>query len=995
MENFWRNAGVQLGKQWKVVALAVIVITGVLAIGLTKTEFATGQESYLNQDSQVALDNENYQNTFGGETIILLFVAEGDTRIEDLYTGKNLAEIERVRAELRKIPNVYASVDPLTTVEFSSNLLEGGTAGVAGQALLSGITRDTEKGAVRTTDAGLSTGRLGQVSDDAKKIGDEGWNELLIYDNTGFTTAEDGTVVAPQDPEERRIRKSLQGVFPNQQTAVGGVLVTGNADLDVLSTTTDEVIAVLDTLDLDGFELTVTGAPLYLQEINNYLQGGMLTLGLAALVVMTIILLVMFRVRWRLLPLLAVLIGVAWAFSLLGYMGLDLSLVTISGLPILIGLGIDFAIQIHNRVEEEVVLDHADHPISETLANVAPALIAATLAGVVAFLSMQVSQVPMIRDFGILLAVGVVVLVIVGIIVPTAALGIREYTRPTGERKVSLVEKITVKMGSLPSRLGAVFVALAVGVFVLGVLVEGNIKIESDPLKWISQDSENVENIDYLEEKTGFASTLGVLVEANNIAAPEVNGVLFDFYKSAEQRDDVVSASALVSTMGKVIDIDGATPLVPTSDDIERAMEVAPEDIQKALFNSDGTATQVNLRLAAASLDERAVLVKELQADLDELIAEADIPEDSILLVEKTRDSAIRATPSGLAVVGTGLLENLTANRAVLTYLALAFVALFLLLRFRSLARTLVTLVPVGIAVGLSSIVIGVSGLSLSPMTTVSGPLVIASSAEFCVLIMARYIEERQRGLEPEEASATSAGRTGRAFFTSAATTIGGFAVLIGSALPLLRDFGVIVTLNVAIALVAALVVMPPLTVWADGLGVLDTETDPDEGAVRLAAPARGKTLVSTIAGGVAVAVVIGIILAAAETESGATQAASYAAVELPTTTVAPPPDTPPPGETPGGGGEAVDVSQYPSEAPTQGTVAPILFTALTNQGVDPQAANCVIDLTTEAVDGDLDAQLGTFAAFTREALAPVVDAATRCGIDDATIDATIAAGPP
>ena len=42
-----------------------------------------------------------------------------------------------------------------------------------------------------------------------------------------------------------------------------------------------------------------------------------------------------------------------------------------------------------------------------------------------------------------------------------------------------------------------------------------------------------------------------------------------------------------------------------------------------------------------------------------------------------------------------------------------------------------------------------------------------------------------------------------------AATTIGGFAVLMVSPLPLLRDFGVIVTLNVAIALLAALVVSP------------------------------------------------------------------------------------------------------------------------------------------------------------------------------------------
>jgi hypothetical protein len=34
--------------------------------------------------------------------------------------------------------------------------------------------------------------------------------------------------------------------------------------------------------------------------------------------------------------------------------------------------------------------------------------------------------------------------------------------------------------------------------------------------------------------------------------------------------------------------------------------------------------------------------------------------------------------------------------------------------------------------------------------------------------------------------------------------------------LPLLRDFGIIVALNVAVALLSALVILPPMLVWAD-----------------------------------------------------------------------------------------------------------------------------------------------------------------------------------
>jgi predicted RND superfamily exporter protein len=101
-------------------------------------------------------------------------------------------------------------------------------------------------------------------------------------------------------------------------------------------------------------------------------------------------------------------------------------------------------------------------------------------------------------------------------------------------------------------------------------------------------------------------------------------------------------------------------------------------------------------------------------------------------------------------------------------------------------------------------------------MTAVGGPLVVAACTEFTSLILLRYIEERRRGSPPREAVDVTASRTGRAFIVSALTAVSGVAVIATSSLPLLRDFGEIVALNVAVALLSALVVLPPLLVWAD-----------------------------------------------------------------------------------------------------------------------------------------------------------------------------------
>ena len=108
-----------------------------------------------------------------------------------------------------------------------------------------------------------------------------------------------------------------------------------------------------------------------------------------------------------------ILVGVIWAFGLAGYLGIPLTIVTIAGLPVMLGIGIDYAIQMHARVEEEVVIDRAEHPIQETARNLGPALLVVTFDAIFAFAALRFAKVPMIRDFGLLLAVGIAAICLV------------------------------------------------------------------------------------------------------------------------------------------------------------------------------------------------------------------------------------------------------------------------------------------------------------------------------------------------------------------------------------------------------------------------------------------------------------------------------------------------------------------------------------------------------------------------------------------------------
>ena len=191
---------------------------------------------------------------------------------------------------------------------------------------------------------------------------------------------------------------------------------------------------------------------------------------------MALILLVLFSVRWRLLPLLIVVIGVIWAFGIAGYLGIPLTIVTIAGLPVMLGIGIDYAIQMHARVEEEVVIDRADHPIQETARNLGPALLVVTFDAIFAFAALHFAKVPMLRQFGLLLIVGVAAICLNSIVGTLAILGIREYKSPTKGRdfREGPLGRLVVWLGSLSPRAAVPLAVASLVVFAGGLAVEAS-----------------------------------------------------------------------------------------------------------------------------------------------------------------------------------------------------------------------------------------------------------------------------------------------------------------------------------------------------------------------------------------------------------------------------------------------------------------------------------------------------------------------------------------
>jgi len=461
----------------------------------------------------------------------------------------------------------------------------------------------------------------------------------------------------------------------------------------------------------------------------------------------------------------------------------------------------DYAIQMHSRIEEEVILDRAAHPIQAAARGLGPALLVVTFDAVFAFMALWFAKTPAIREFGSLLVIGIIAVCVCSIIATLAVLGIREYKSPTKGKDFSQgrLSRIAVFLGSLPMRTAIPLAVLSVAVLLGGVAVEGKLTLQTDPISWVNPHSQAIKDIKQLKAATGSDNELAMRISTAHPWSNQTVDYVVNFSHQLERKypNDLYPAAGLINTIDQFVTVKGMKEVVPTGSEMQGIYLIAPEGIRKTTVADNGAALNVIFLGRTDTLDALAPVVKDLQGGINP-------------------PAGISVAPGGIATVGVGLIQNLEKSRVQLTYLAILFVGLFLTVRLRSLVRALLSLVPVLVAVGAVSLIGVAFHLKLSPVTAVAGPLVVAVCTEFTSLILLRFVEERARGLTPRAAMDATARRTGRAFMVSGMTAIAGVAVLGLSSMPLLSDFGIIVAINITVALLSALIVLPPILVWAD-----------------------------------------------------------------------------------------------------------------------------------------------------------------------------------
>jgi hydrophobe/amphiphile efflux-3 (HAE3) family protein len=159
-------------------------------------------------------------------------------------------------------------------------------------------------------------------------------------------------------------------------------------------------------------------------------------------------------------------------------------------------------------------------------------------------------------------------------------------------------------------------------------------------------------------------------------------------------------------------------------------------------------------------------------------------------------------TVTGEPVVVDDLASQITNSIVVLLLGAVAVMALMLLLVFRGTLR----LLPLGIALAASAITFGVTSLAGASLTMASIavlPILIGLAVDYAIQFQSRA---REAAPAPAAEAVSHAARHGAPTIAAAALATGtGFLVLLLSPVPMVRGFGVLLVIGIAIAFFCAL----------------------------------------------------------------------------------------------------------------------------------------------------------------------------------------------
>ena len=413
-------------------------------VGMSMISMATGNDTYLDKNSERGIISNHYSDTFQQSTLVLLFESNDPTSPDVLnYINSIMGPIQKLQ---------YVS----------------GTASVT---------------------------------------------DVIKEANNGTIPQSSGEVAAVKEKIPAAV---LKRYIPSNLLNMAMVTLESGLTDNKKESAMNNILSFIDSTDIPpGLSVKLTGDAAFSMEMKNEMGKSMATLILGALVLMVIVMGLLFSyVSHRFLPVFIVTVGLLLTFGVVGLTGVTVSMAVISAFPVMIGLGIDYAIQFHSRLEEEARKHPLHEAIRNTITKTGPAVMYAMLATTMGFFAMFISPVPMIQGFGLVSIIGVVVCYLTSLFgIPLVAILIDYKAKGAGTSKLtdgidSGLSRIAVAIAKNPVPV----LLLVFLVAFIGIQVDSRIPIDTNQNAFVPPDMPAKITLDKVTRTVGSTDPAPILV---------------------------------------------------------------------------------------------------------------------------------------------------------------------------------------------------------------------------------------------------------------------------------------------------------------------------------------------------------------------------------------------------------------------------------------------------------------------------------------------------
>ena len=848
------------------VLAATVLVTMVGAVAALRLEADAGTGQLVDRDSEAFAATEAFKREFGDDPVAVL--VKGD--LEQLVLTADLATLLSLEgclsgnapggqvftgepapgpcAELARSKPARVVYGPGTFLnqfaEQAARLLQAESEATIQRARAAYLSAAREARREGLSEVGQR--QVGEAA--AQEVVGAFQREILElavrYGQTGLPSLDDPTFVsavvfdsrAPGQPKSR-----FSYLFPSADAALISVRLRPELSESERSEAIEQIrAAVADpAFRIRDAEYVVGGVPVVIEDLAETLTEEIFLLLAIAFVVMALALALFVGPPLRLLPLAVALGAAALTFGGLAALGGSLTLASLAVLPVLIGLAVDYAIQFHARFGE--LIRRGGSPARaavEAAAASGPVIATAALATAAGFLVLLLWPIPVIRTFGLLLLAGIGFAFVLSLTAGLAVLSltgtrasraggrgggrgslpgsaqlarVAETWRDAGARVRALGKRAVAASMANPGRVLAAAVLVAVVGWIGGTRTE----VGADIRELLPSDLQALEDVEQLERGTGVSGEVDVTVRSEDLIDPAVIGWMRDYKQRVLERAGFSGEPTSCLEQETRLCPSIALPDLFGEDEPSRRrarhlLGLLPPYFSQAVISTDpetgetGDTAVIAFGIKVMPFDQQKELIDAIRDEIDPPGSGNEPP------------AGVSAEVVGLPVLIADASASLTRDRYLFTLGGLLAVGLALLAAYRSPRRALIPLLPIVLATGWSAGAIWALGVELNPMSATLGALVIAIATEFSVLLAARFEEERSRGLPLGEALRSAYASTGLAVLASGVTATAGFAVLAASGIPLLRDFGIVTVLDLSIALLGVLLVLPATLVWAE-----------------------------------------------------------------------------------------------------------------------------------------------------------------------------------